>query len=735
MSGPGYDRIVASMVLALALAIPLGCIANAQQRGDPRVQQRSDPWISHQTDSWARYDPWFAQPRPKAAIMHPRGKAATGQRRGKAAVTTAKPTDAATSPAPAEAATAPQDPAASAPSSKPTTAPKDSGISPPASEAAAAPKDAAASAPASGASSAAGSEPTTSNGVPTAAPADVASAPPPEPPPDPLAALDPADRPVAEKIRDLLAAKSDKFFAGKRERSAVDAFYQARNLAPLWLDKGIENARAKAVLARLRAAESEGLVAADYKIPNLVALTPDALAEAELKLTQTVLTYARHLQAGRFPYTRVSSNIELPQQPPDNAEVLTRIADAADAGAALEHYSPPHAGYKALKAKLAEARGSSAEEPKIAGIPDGPLLRPGMDDPRVPLLRKRLNLDGNDSSQRYEGPLVEAVKGFQEGAGLTTDGVIGPGTLRALNGVVAPRRSEVIDLIIANMERWRWYPRDLGKAHVMVNQPDFTLKVMHNGAQVWTTRIVIGKPSMATPLLTETMKYITLNPTWNVPPSIVYNEYLPALRQDPTVLSRMGLRLVHNRDGSVHIYQPPGDGNALGRIRFNFPNRFLVYQHDTPDKHFFAHETRAYSHGCMRVQDPAKYAEVLFNIARPDENWTAEKVKRMFGGAEQDIQLPEKIWVHLSYQSAFVDETGKLQTRRDVYNLDSRTLAAIKSERGMVEPAEERRRELAGSGSNYRRVAYPGSFSSFFGGLFGGPAQPPAPVPQRRVTR
>ncbi len=209
------------------------------------------------------------------------------------------------------------------------------------------------------------------------------------------------------------------------------------------------------------------------------------------------------------------------------------------------------------------------------------------------------------------------------------------------------------------MERWRWYPRDLGNAHVIVNQPDFTLKVMHNGAQLWTTRIVIGKPSMATPLLSETMKHITVNPTWNVPPSIVHNEYLPALAQDPTVLSRMGLRLVHNRDGSVHIYQPPGDGNALGRIRFNFPNRFLVYQHDTPDKHFFAHETRAYSHGCMRVQDPAKYAEVLFSIARPNENWTAERVKRMFGGAEQDIQLPEKIWVHLSYQSAFVERNRK----------------------------------------------------------------------------
>jgi murein L,D-transpeptidase YcbB/YkuD len=355
-----------------------------------------------------------------------------------------------------------------------------------------------------------------------------------------------------------------------------------------------------------------------------------------------------------------------------------------------------------------------------------------MDDGRVPLLRQRLNVADDSGSQRYEGSLVEAVKGFQSGAGLTADGLIGSGTVRALNGVVAPRRTDVIDLVIANMERWRWYPRDLGNAHAIVNQPDFSLKVMHNGAQVWDTRVVIGKPSMATPLLSETMKFITLNPTWNVPPSIVYNEYLPALQQDPTVLSRMGLRVVHNRDGSVHIYQPPGDGNALGRIRFNFPNRFLVYQHDTPDKHMFAHETRAYSHGCMRVQDPAKYAEVLFNIARPSENWTAERVKRMFGGPEQDIQLPEKIWVHLTYQSAFVDDSGKLQTRRDVYNLDSRTLAAIKSERGAIDAPEERKREIASA--NYRRAPYPRSFSSFFS-FFGSPAEPLPPTPQRRIMR
>ena len=164
------------------------------------------------------------------------------------------------------------------------------------------------------------------------------------------------------------------------------------------------------------------------------------------------------------------------------------------------------------------------------------------------------------------------------------------------------------------MERLRWLPRQLGapalnNAYVMLNVPDFTLKVMQAGAPVWTTRVVTGKPgNHATPMLTETMKFITVNPTWNVPPSIIYNEYLPALQQDPTVLQRMGLRMERARDGSIHISQPPGEANALGRIRFNFPNKFLVYQHDTPDKHLFAKEERAFSHGCMRVQNPDQYA-------------------------------------------------------------------------------------------------------------------------------
>jgi len=503
----------------------------------------------------------------------------------------------------------------------------------------------------------------------------------------------------------------------------------------LWLDKGVENARAQAVIARLKNAAADGLDVNDYKTPTFAGLSADALAEAELKLTQTLLTYARHLQSGRFPYTRVSNNIELPQDAPDPAQVLAKIAEAADAGAALDGFSPPHEGYKKLKAMLAQMR---AKAPAAKEIAQGQALKLNakapMEDPRVPLLRDKLGLTGDASDLRYDAKLAEAVKKFQRANELPVTGNLDSKTITELNG---PSRDKQIDTVISNMERWRWYPRDLGKAYVIVNLPDFTLRVMHNDAEAWSTRIVIGKPDMPTPLLSETMKYITINPTWNVPPSIVYNEYMPELQRDPTVLERQGLKLVYNRDGSVHIYQPPGEANALGRIRFNFPNRFLVYQHDTPDKYMFAHDVRAYSHGCMRVQDPAKYAEVLLDIARPSENWTADRIKRMFGTGEQDIQLPAQIWVLLTYQNAFVDDAGKLQIRRDVYNVDSRTLAAIKSERGMIEPMQERKREQEAVSTSQRRPggAQPRNVS-FFEALFGFGGRPQGrPVPPRGITR
>ena len=562
----------------------------------------------------------------------------------------------------------------------------------------------------------------------------------PTPAPDPLASLDPADRPVAEKIRDLFAATGtpEKIFASKSERAAVETFYKGRNLAPLWLDKGIVNARAKAVIARVKAADADGLDLNDYRLPSFDGLSPDALAEADVKLTQTVLTFARHLQAGRFPYNRVShNNIALPQAPPDSAAVLASMANAEDPGKALDAYAPPHEAYRRLKEKLAEIRAKSSAKVEIA---DGPLLRYNakavMQDPRVPALREKLGLAGEESDLAYDAKLAAAVRTFQQANELPATGSLDARTVKTLNAPVGGRQ---VDLILANMERWRWYPRDLGADYSIVNQPDFMLKVMHNGAQVWTTKVVIGDPSPGkqTPLLSETMKSITVNPTWNVPPSIVYGEYLPALSRDPTVLARMGLVVTYGRDGSVvNIAQPPGGNSVLGRLRFNFPNRFLVYQHDTNEKFMFASDVRAFSHGCMRIQDPAKYADVLLNLARPSDHWTTERVTRMFGAGEQDLALPPgSIWVHVTYQSAFVDDAGKLQLRRDVYGVDSRTIAAIKTERAVVEPPPEgkpEQQEVASGSGRRKAVAQPAAMS-FFQSLFFGGRSPP-PRPQRGVA-
>jgi murein L,D-transpeptidase YcbB/YkuD len=449
-----------------------------------------------------------------------------------------------------------------------------------------------------------------------------------------LGKVDAADRAIAECMRNLLAENPNRIFASETEHAAVEAFYRARDLAPLWHDKGVENARGKTAAARLRNADADGLNPDDYRTPSFAGLGPDALAQAELRMTQAVLTYTRHVQAGRFPYRMVrKDNIGLPQAAPDPAQVLAKLAEAEDVGKTLDEFSPQHHPYQRLKTALAELRGAN----KL----------PATDNGDAQMMKRRKS----------------------------------------------STRDSRIDTIIANMERWRWYPRDLGNAHVEVNEPDFTLKVLHEGKQVWASRIVIGKPSMPTPLLSETMKSITINPTWRVPPSIVHNEYLPARAKDPGALTRMGLRLSYV-DGEPQITMAPGGNNPLGRIRFNFYNRFLVFQHDTPDQYFFAHKVRAESHGCMRVQDAAKYAEVLSQIAVADQQWTAAKVKNMFGSAEHEIELQSvPIWIHLTYQTAFVDDAGKLQTRRDLYNLDSLTLAALKSARAAPEPLSAQKPE------------------------------------------
>jgi murein L,D-transpeptidase YcbB/YkuD len=228
-----------------------------------------------------------------------------------------------------------------------------------------------------------------------------------------------------------------------------------------------------------------------------------------------------------------------------------------------------------------------------------------------------------------------------------------------------------------------------------------------------------------------------------VPDSIAANEYLPLLQQDPTILQRMGLQVSYNADGSIHLSQPPGEQNALGQLRFNFPNKFLVYQHDSNQKYLFAHDRRAESHGCMRVQDPVKYAEVLLSMVRPGEGYTEDRIRRMFGAYETDIQFPIFIPVHLTYQTAFVDDRGNLQFREDIYGRDQALLAVLNgAERKVADIPIQRkdsttRRQLLATPDNYwggRGRGFSGGLN-FFTQLFGGPSMRTTPVPRRPVAQ
>jgi len=732
MPGVRFDRLLASAAVVLLLSGGAGALAEpkigmetatgaSEATRGPQPAVTSEPSSAKPPESASDTAPSATTAKPEASSDQPTTTPAAATKPEASSDRPEQPAAARSeeSPRPQESRETSELPAAAA------AKPEESADQP----AASATMPAAASTPSS-ASDQSSEAPTAAAVEPAPAPsAAETAAPSVAPPNDSTAAVAPsvvadANAPIIEQLRELANGKFDRI-VGKKERTAIDTFYSGRNYAPLWLTDGKANERAAAAVAYLGRVDADGFEPADYPVPDFAALSdPTALAESELRLTQSVVTYARHAQVGRVHWTRVSGDIFYDQKPPLPGEVLAAIADASDVAVALDAYEPHHPAYLALKAKLAELRAGKVEAGQDP-IPNGPTPKLGTQDERVPQLRERLGMPGDGTV--FDKALSDAVKKFQEQHGLKVTGTLTSATVDALNGR-APDRP--IDTVIANLERWRWMPHDLGKIYVMVNLPDFTLKVMHDGQQLWKTKIVDGKPTMATPIMTADMKYITVNPTWNVPPSIVAREYMPVLQQDPTALERVGLMVTTNPDGTVHISQPPGERNALGRLRFNFPNKFLVYQHDTPDKQLFAYEKRAFSHGCMRVQDPVKYAEVLLSLVRPHDGYTEDRIRKMFGQSEVDIQFPTFIPVHLTYQTAFVDEDGKLEFREDVYGRDKTLLAILKSdERKNADTPIERRDNVV----NRELLSMPdqGPFGggNFFSRLFGPPAPPPAPPP------
>ncbi|WP_018181343.1 L,D-transpeptidase family protein [Kaistia granuli] len=509
-----------------------------------------------------------------------------------------------------------------------------------------------------------------------------------------LAMADVASDPAAQALKTILSAPvKAETFVDKRDRAAMVEFYAERDYQPVWMVDGVYTPQARKVMQRIAAAAEDGLDPTAYRLPpvQVGAETPagaEIAASVDLVLSKAVLTYAREAFAGRLDPSSISKLITLKPLLPDPIEVLTTVSSATDGAAAIAGFNPPHEGYLRLKKALAEARATDTG-PALARLPEGKSMKVGLSDPRVPLLRARLDVPApSEAPEVYDEALAEAVKTFQSGKGLQADGIAGNATVAYINGTGKTNTAE----ILANMERWRWMPRDLGDFYVLANVPEFSVRVVEDGKVIHTARTVVGKMTNQTPIFSDQMESIVVNPSWNVPASITMKEMLPAIRRDPSYMARKGYQVLAHVDGKfrpvdpqmvdwsnvnprqIMIRQPPGDDNALGSVKFLFPNEHAVYLHDTPSKSFFKRDARALSHGCVRVQDPLEFADILL---AHQGGWTPARLRKMIGGKEKWINLPNRIPIHLTYFTAFVDDNGTLETRPDIYGYNGRVEKAL----------------------------------------------------------
>ncbi|PSC07118.1 murein L,D-transpeptidase [Alsobacter soli] len=459
----------------------------------------------------------------------------------------------------------------------------------------------------------------------------------------------------------------------KKEREALAAFYAGRDDKPVWFADGQPTAAAKAVLAQIATAEDDALDPASYPAALPAAdAGPADRAEADLSLSAAAVAYARDARGARIEPSRLSNLITPDLALPEPAEVLAALAQAADAGKALAAYQPPHPGYLALKAKLHEMRESTGALHQQRDEFEGPPLRYGSTDPRVPLIRAKLSLDPKPD-QAYDDELIAAVKAFQRARRVRATGIFDQHTADLLTGRIRSSSSNVsMGDVIANMERWRWLPQDLGERHIEVNLPEYTLRLYENGQVVHRTRVVVGKATSPTPIFSHMMEYVIVNPSWYVPPSIIKNEFLPKMAQDPNYAARQGYEVIR-KGNRIFVRQPPGERNALGFIKFMFPNQHAVYLHDTPSRGLFANEKRAFSHGCVRVENPFRLADFVLG----DQGYDEKRLRGLIGKGERTIRFKHTLPIHLTYFTVSVDETGRLVRREDLYGYDGRVRTAL----------------------------------------------------------
>ncbi|WP_123791661.1 L,D-transpeptidase family protein [Pacificibacter maritimus] len=476
----------------------------------------------------------------------------------------------------------------------------------------------------------------------------------------------------------------------------LSEYYRATGYKPVFTDSsGRARNRRQALLRALEAAPDHGLAPYDTTLlkANMRAIKSDRdLGRAEVAMAQLFLDYARDMQTGQLVPSRVDSGIVRKVQYRDGVSLLDNFAKSTPA-AYLRKLSPTSPEYtRLLKEKLVleKTLGAGGWGAKVSGSK----LEPGQSGANVVTLRNRLMAMGylkRSASTVYDDAITKAVQAFQTNHGLTADGVAGAGTLKELNTDPEDRLASVH----VALERERWTNFDRGSRHIWVNVVDFTAKIIDNGKVTFETRSVVGAndSDRRTPEFSDMMSHMVINPTWNVPRSIAVNEYLPLMQKNAGAAGH--LRLVDSRGRTVdranvnfasytartfpfNLKQPPSDRNALGLVKFMFPNKYNIYLHDTPAKSLFGRESRAFSHGCIRLNDPFDFAYAL--LAKQSGNPEAEFQAHLKTGRETVVNLKKDVPVHIIYRTAVTNPKGGMEYRRDVYGRDAKIWAALQKQ-------------------------------------------------------
>jgi L,D-transpeptidase YcbB len=499
---------------------------------------------------------------------------------------------------------------------------------------------------------------------------------------------------LAPRADALTAAFTQSLAASASDDAAMAEWYRSAGYRTLWTGAA-DAARREAFLGAIARAADHGLPVPRYDAAKLTAMLQDAVTEgdrgrAEVAMTRAYLAWAHDLTSGALVPKTVDPGIVREIAVIDPQILLNRMANG-DAEAVLAWLEPKSLAYlQLMKAKLgleAEIAAGGWGERVGAGS------TPGDTGPAVIALRDRLVRMGYlqpTAVAVYDRGLQAAVTAFQMGHGLTADGVANEETLAEID--LGPE--ERLKSVIVAMERERWMHIDRDVKHVWVNLPDFHARIMQGGKTVFETRVVIGKnvPDQRSPEFSDEMEHMVINPSWGVPRSIIVKEYLPLLQQNPNAVGH--LQVVDSRGrvvdrGAVNfaaynarnfpfaLRQPPSDGNALGKVKFMFPNPYNIYLHDTPSKSLFDKEVRAYSHGCIRVADPFDLAHELLSWQSDDAE--AEFQAALKSGRETLVKLKEHLPVHLVYFTAYPDAKGRIGYRRDIYGRDAELWAALQT--------------------------------------------------------